>query len=65
LNEGFWDELSGMLKEIDMDELESWLVRLYVHLEKHEKRILKRKKKKIRKLVNERKFLKISKILCT
>lgn len=45
--EHFWEEISVMMTEVNLDDLERWLVKVYVFLEKQERKILKRKRKKI------------------
>ena len=47
----FWKGVLEYAKEVDMEALEGWFVGLYCHLEKEEKEILKRKRKKLCKLI--------------
>ena len=49
----FFDGLLKVLESTETDEFKEWLVKLLVHLEKLEKRICKRKKQKLKKLVNQ------------
>jgi len=48
----FWSEIVEIVKVVERDDLEKWLVKLWVHIENEEKKILKRKRKKIRKLIS-------------
>ena len=50
--EVFWSELSTLMKETDLEIMEKWFVKLYVYIEKEERKIIKRKKKKLRKLLS-------------
>ena len=47
----FWSEVVEIVKAVERDDLERWLIKLWLHIEKEEKKILKRKRKKIRKLI--------------
>ena len=49
----FWTELQETIKDVDKETLEEWLLKLCVHIDRLEKKVLKRKKKKIRKLLND------------
>ena len=42
----FWSDLTDIVKTVENDQLECFLIKLCVHLEKEEKRVYKRKKER-------------------
>ena len=51
----FWSDLGRMMEDTDMGNLEDWLVKLVLDLRKEERASVKRKKKKLRGIVNPEK----------
>ena len=49
----FWREIAKFSSEIDSEILESWFVKLYCFLEQEEKKIMRRKCKKLSKFISD------------
>ena len=57
LTESFWKEIDNLEKEEKCDAYKDWLVKIVIHIEKREKKIIKVKRKKLCKLAKDNKQL--------
>ena len=53
IEENFWAELRCLEKQQESEDLKEWLVKLTVHLEKEDKRVIRRNRKKPKKLCTD------------
>ena len=51
--QNFWEKLSVIEEDIDLEKYKDWLVKLIVYLEKEEIRIVKRKKEEVTEVVDK------------
>ena len=57
VTESFWKEIDNLEKEEKCDALKGWLVKMVIHIEKRQKKIIKVKCKKLCKLTKDNKQL--------